>query len=163
MFEQTALDCACVDYFWLFDYWQYLTMHVVYIYIQYVCVYVRHIFSAIFSQFQIYTTLLGPSLSVFSFFLSLKNPQRKSRPSINSDLPKKNCAGQSFGISTSKNCTLQQTMDFTTMSPWSGLRLSDFRFSPGGCLIIMVNKSPISRVVGPLPNGRFMAYTWGWS
>ena len=28
-------------------------------------------------------------------------------------------------------------------------------------LITMVIVSPLSRVVGPLPNGRFMAYKWG--
>ena len=28
-------------------------------------------------------------------------------------------------------------------------------------LITMVSKSPFSRVVGPLPNGRFMASKWG--
>ena len=34
---------------------------------------------------------------------------------------------------------------------------------PSGCkwLITMVIVSPISRVVGPLPNGLFMAYKWG--
>ena len=34
---------------------------------------------------------------------------------------------------------------------------------PSGCkwLITMVIVSPLSRVVGPLPNGLFMAYTWG--
>ena len=28
-------------------------------------------------------------------------------------------------------------------------------------LITMVSFRPLSRIVGPLPNGRFMAYKWG--
>jgi len=33
---------------------------------------------------------------------------------------------------------------------------------PSGCmwLITIVNRSPKDRVVGPLPNGHFMAYKW---
>ena len=69
----------------------------------------------------------------------------------------------SLGSCTSQlhKCKIMAFMAALKILNWH-LEFPTWRIIPfSKCLITMVSKSPKDRVVGPLPNGRFMAYKWG--